>query len=762
MITTSKLHRFIDNILYYSLIFSLAHVFAVVIHLPYNFFTQIGVVLLLATCLRIVILKPFILITALAIIPIPFLAIHFFVRPILDPIIQYMGAFSQNITMHIIGLESVASQNIVPFWLVLVIIISAFTTIVLYQLKRPVWLVPIHLLFYFYYWYTYVDKAFLMLALFLLTFIILIGLNKYKTKRLFAGTSKSDDHSEIAFNSWFFTVLIYSLIAISLAYLLPKGPSIIQWTWLEQKIYHAFPFVQDMRVDTLYARRSSEATSFDFTMTGYQEKTNQLGGPVQLNPRIIMQVITTKPTYLRGNVRHIYNGQSWETISYPKETHSLITDFSNLSYESMQLYQERFLTITHQSLASTTLFSPYQPVEIRMRGGNKVEVTANDQLLNYPHAVYEGETYVVKYLEPLPFQDMVAKGANYKLSDLPNQSDYLRLPDDLITDRTRSLVDAVTITASTDYEKATAIESYLRSHFAYSLDVPYYPEHSDFVDYFLFESQEGYCTHFASTMAILLRIADIPSRYIEGYVVKERIDSNLYQVRLSHAHAWVEAFIEPVGWVTFEPTTSYPLLHASRSETDPSSESNELNGLNDQENENSLYDLDESFLSRFETDHHLSRTDPIPSKSSFDILHLMRYIFLLLFLSPLRYILGFIRFKIDWQRLLLKDGRTQIVGLYHYILNLSQLLGYPYESGETHLDFAKRVSHKLNDPPPLNMGNVTRLFVHYKYSFEMPTPDEVSQMKDYIKVLEKRLRNHLGLIVFYHIKYFKPKFLSMR
>lgn len=55
----------------------------------------------------------------------------------------------------------------------------------------------------------------------------------------------------------------------------------------------------------------------------------------------------------------------------------------------------------------------------------------------------------------------------------------------------------------------------------------------------------------------MLRLQGIPSRYVEGYVARDLVEENKYVVKQKHGHAWVEAFIEPVGWVRFEPTPAY-------------------------------------------------------------------------------------------------------------------------------------------------------------------------------------------------------------
>jgi transglutaminase-like putative cysteine protease len=82
------------------------------------------------------------------------------------------------------------------------------------------------------------------------------------------------------------------------------------------------------------------------------------------------------------------------------------------------------------------------------------------------------------------------------------------------------------------------------------------------VDYFLFESREGYCTYYASAMVVLLRLNGIPARIAAGFAQGD-YDPTLgaYRVSESDAHSWVEAYFPPYGWVEFEPTASIqPIL----------------------------------------------------------------------------------------------------------------------------------------------------------------------------------------------------------
>lgn len=93
--------------------------------------------------------------------------------------------------------------------------------------------------------------------------------------------------------------------------------------------------------------------------------------------------------------------------------------------------------------------------------------------------------------------------------------------------------------------------------FYYSLDVTSNP--SNPIDDFMFNSQRGYCSHYASAMTMILRAAEIPARMVAGYRGGEWNSIGEYWVvKQKHAHAWVEAWIENYGWVRIDPTTVIP------------------------------------------------------------------------------------------------------------------------------------------------------------------------------------------------------------
>jgi len=131
-------------------------------------------------------------------------------------------------------------------------------------------------------------------------------------------------------------------------------------------------------------------------------------------------------------------------------------------------------------------------------------------------------------------------------------SSYLGLP--ALDSRIPELARKITASADNDYDRAAALETYLRTHFGYSLQLSRTVPHDPLAN-FLFERRQGHCEYFASSMAVMLRILGIPSRVVNGFRTGEFNDlTSQYVVRASNAHSWVEAYFPGHGWVAFDPT----------------------------------------------------------------------------------------------------------------------------------------------------------------------------------------------------------------
>ncbi|HLS84040.1 MAG TPA: DUF3488 and transglutaminase-like domain-containing protein [Arenimonas sp.] len=96
---------------------------------------------------------------------------------------------------------------------------------------------------------------------------------------------------------------------------------------------------------------------------------------------------------------------------------------------------------------------------------------------------------------------------------------------------------------------------WIERDFSYSLHVEPAGRHA--VDEFLFDSRVGFCQHFSSSFAVLMRAAGIPSRVVIGYAGGYRNPIGGYWiVRSMDAHAWTEVWLEGRGWVRVDPTAA--------------------------------------------------------------------------------------------------------------------------------------------------------------------------------------------------------------
>ena len=143
----------------------------------------------------------------------------------------------------------------------------------------------------------------------------------------------------------------------------------------------------------------------------------------------------------------------------------------------------------------------------------------------------------------------------------PEMLEYLQLP--ALDARIPELARQITGFSTNSYDRATAIERYLMSQFGYTLELPRVRPKDPLAE-FLFVRKRGHCEYFASSMAIMLRTLNIPSRVVNGFRTTEFNDvTGNYVVRASSAHSWVEAFFPGYGWVSFDPTPGAPLGSAT-------------------------------------------------------------------------------------------------------------------------------------------------------------------------------------------------------
>ncbi len=172
-----------------------------------------------------------------------------------------------------------------------------------------------------------------------------------------------------------------------------------------------------------------------------------------------------------------------------------------------------------------------------------------------------GQSYSVASLLPIPDAEDLAHASAGTIdgSTIPDE-----LPAEII-----DLAHEITDGASSDGEKALALESWLTdpSRFSYDLRAPEGTGYSVLTN-FLFNDRSGYCIHFASAMAVMAETLGIPARVAVGFTSGAQQGDGSWLVTSHDMHAWPELYFNGLGWVGFEPTVS---ISDREEEADPES-----------------------------------------------------------------------------------------------------------------------------------------------------------------------------------------------
>lgn len=279
-------------------------------------------------------------------------------------------------------------------------------------------------------------------------------------------------------------------------------------------------------------------------------------GDWHTNGALMLRVVDEgrRANYLRGNTGAVYTGKGWEPIP-DREYRALQQE---LSGEMALLYGVKAPTADRIALQyiyadKRVLYAPYfltsrpsiEGLEFHYdRGMQKArgEETVSMNVAHRQSAVISEDT-----------------GADMQLYGEFVKEQYLQVPDALRASLT-AVAEEFGIPSVEDgvsYEEITqAVMRYLGAAAVYSLSPGDLPRGEDFVEYFLFENKQGYCIHFATAGALLLRTQGVPARYADGYVVREKNfnSSGVAEIPDRQAHAWVEVFYDGIGWLPAELT----------------------------------------------------------------------------------------------------------------------------------------------------------------------------------------------------------------
>ncbi len=288
-------------------------------------------------------------------------------------------------------------------------------------------------------------------------------------------------------------------------------------------------------------------------------------GRIELPDTLAADVTTEplgQPRYLRAQVFELYTPTGWKRAS--QQTSPLAANEVNTDVDA-DLRLRRSITVRLVSTGNTgdavLTIGQLRTID-RLVSLRWSRVRGNVTGASTYHRLAQGDTYQASgSVSSAPEEALRKAGTDYPPWV---RSLYLQLPQvaqDLPV-RVGVLAQRITLPATTPYDQAVAIESYLRA-IPYTLDVPDTPPGRDSVDFFLFDVKRGYFDYHASAMVVLLRSLGIPSRLGVGYVLQEAERSagtDRYLVTERSAFAWPEVYFPGLGWVEFNPTPSFPAV----------------------------------------------------------------------------------------------------------------------------------------------------------------------------------------------------------
>ncbi|PJF42737.1 MAG: hypothetical protein CUN50_03090 [Candidatus Thermofonsia Clade 1 bacterium] len=303
----------------------------------------------------------------------------------------------------------------------------------------------------------------------------------------------------------------------------------------------------------------------------------QLGGPINLGNQIVMAVDAPIGLryYWKSSTFDTYQNGRWTTTANAEQ--QIGSGGITLSHMPVQAgarreIMQRFVITMG---ASRLVYAAPQLKTIRLPVRIQLDFVERGSGISDPLTLWAGEPLLrgtqysaISSVSVADAETLRRAGTQYP-SWVVNK--YLQVPPE-ITQRTRDLAQQIVraANAQTPYDKAKAIETWLRQNIAYQEALGDPPIGRDPVDWMLFERREAYCTYYASAMIMMLRSQGVPARMAAGFSQGIYDPVNQYfVVRERDAHTWVEVYFPNIGWVEFEPTAAQSVINRAEIEIIP-------------------------------------------------------------------------------------------------------------------------------------------------------------------------------------------------
>ncbi len=565
-------------------------------------------------------------------------------------------------------------------------------------------------------------------------------------------------------------VLLSLIIVLTSIIIVPKETEHLKWKALEE----TFESMEDI----WESRKSSKKprTIFRLTQTGFQGSSEQLGGPVEVDNNIALEIISPQTLYLKGSIFNEYTGNGWkntiDSMAYKlndplnRKVKQQALDLDEKFWDELDILENqdiisRFtVDIEPVGINTSAIFAPSITTNVKSkdyprfsphinRQGelfSKTDISKNQgyilDVINLNLTNYDILNISEEFIPKIDFRKYIPRHIEHYDKLLEIQKNYSVI--DNIPNRVKELAEDIIGEETNPMAKALALEQYLKENYVYTLSPPPTPTDSDFVDYFLYELKEGYCTYFATAMAVMGRVVGLPTRYVEGYSMHNASNhGTLYKVRNSNSHAWVEVYFPNIGWLTFDPTPpTYTDIVYGQKES-PIYTHNLDNFMHKEMN------IPE-YHSNMDTDFYYE--DSKINGSSTKLKLFVSFICIIAISISIFCLLLFVSNKIYERQIEKLPYSKQIELLYSKILALLELYNYPMKKGETPYMYANRVDTWLINKAG-SMMDMTNILVKITFAGYPPTHYDVEKTENFCDFLERDTKKIIGTLRYDYIKF---------